>query len=93
MSCIPFRTDGPNGPFVGVFCGPRRRVAPCAFCHKAHTQLCDYPTSKGKTCDRKLCADHRTAVEPGQDYCPEHAKQPSVPTSSLSSQMALLEGK
>lgn len=71
MPCTPYSLNGPNGPITGIICTPKRRVVFCSYCQKPHTHLCDHPTTKGKTCDRKLCADHRTPA--GQsDFCPEH---------------------
>lgn len=88
MPCTPY-------PVNGIICGPRRRMAPCYLCRKAHTHLCDYPTFDEKTCSRKLCGDHRVKGGPGRDYCPAHAKLLPTPDTSPSSQMTLklLEGK
>lgn len=97
MPCEFFQFDTPRGKTSGIICGPRRRMAPCTYCPKAHTHLCDYPTipirqgGAAGPCDRKLCADHRTPGEAGLDYCPEHAKLLPVPDLSPPSQMALWE--
>ena len=45
----------------------------CGFCHaRLHSKLCDYPTGKGKTCDRKMCDRCATSVGEDLDYCPTH---------------------
>lgn len=71
MPCSPFSIETPQGRVTGIICTRRRKV-PCAFCQAPHTHLCDYPMANGKTCDRKLCPQHRTRVSRDRDYCPEH---------------------
>ena len=54
-----------------IVCTGGRKAAPCGFCAKAHTRLCDYPSGKG-TCDAKMCEGHATSVGPDRDFCPKH---------------------
>jgi len=37
--------------------------------------LCDWPTAKGRTCDRALCDAHAMPVGKNKHYCPEHFAQ------------------
>ncbi len=37
--------------------------------------LCDWPTAKGRTCDRALCDAHAQPVGKNKHYCPEHFVQ------------------
>lgn len=84
--CIPF--SGP-GDVTGFICsrgggtrGPRHY---CVTCLRDGTKtpapyLCDYPKGLGlptigKTCDKAMCAEHRTHVGPDCDHCPDHAQE------------------
>lgn len=40
-------------------------VGPCHYCGRPATFLCDFPVGKDRTCDRPICADHRTKVASG----------------------------
>lgn len=55
-----------------IICGPKR-VKACAHCGSISTKLCDYPNGRGKTCDRPICEDCATHVEPDTDLCRNHA--------------------
>lgn len=60
-----------------IVCSRGRRAAPCsvAGCGRPHVALCDYPltgSKVGRTCDRKLCAQHRRVQGPEVDYCEAH---------------------
>jgi hypothetical protein len=61
---------------VVIACSRGQRVASCSVpgCGKPHVALCDWPTKPGKTCDAKLCEQHRHPVGPDADYCPPHHK-------------------
>ena len=39
---------------------------------------CDGQVAPGKTCDRRLCEECRTHVDPNLDYCPDHAPAPTT---------------
>ncbi len=71
---------GEKIPFAGgvmIVCGGRR-TAKCDYCTRPHEALCDHPVirrGKAHTCDRKLCVDHRKAVDKNVDLCPAHATQ------------------
>ena len=61
-----------------------RRAAPCDTpgCGKAHVALCDWPlggAKKGRTCDRKMCADCRVPQGENRDYCRAHAALAEAP--------------
>lgn len=74
---MPCETVKLNGRVVGVYCtrGRGGRVARCAYCRRPHTALCDYqPEADGRTCDKKLCEQHRARQGPDFDYCPDHAR-------------------
>lgn len=46
---------------------------PCYACPAGHVALCDWPMGDGKTCDRKLCRNHRVRQSGHDiDYCVEH---------------------
>jgi hypothetical protein len=67
----------PDGKtFTAFICG-RGRSTPCMQCQRPSTKLCDFPVSKGKTCDAPICDHCTTPVGPDLDYCPKHKdKQP-----------------
>ena len=78
MTCEWVRLPGlPGGAMV---CGPRQRRRNCAVrgCPTPARFQCDFPTGRG-TCDRYLCAAHRSAQGSGIDFCPEHSRQPALP--------------
>ncbi len=66
----------PGGGTV-IVCGPRGRSSPCQVegCSKPHTVLCDGNVGIRKTCDMRLCNDHRAHVGPDRDLCPNHTQQ------------------
>lgn len=78
MRCTTVRmTDG----VTTIVCG-RDRLHKCWVCGRLASWQCDAPVGRkdwsGRvpTCDRWLCADHRTKGERrNTDYCAEHAKQ------------------
>ncbi len=86
MPCILYR----NGNVSGMVCRVRQHVASCQVpgCTRNHVALCDYeltppsgagecPTARRRrTCDLRLCANHRWPV-PGKrdaDLCPAHRR-------------------
>ena len=79
MACTAFRYETQNGPVTGFVCGPRRRVARCAYCTRPHTHLCDFRLATGKDCNKKLCYECRYAAPTGGDFCPDHAPQVQIP--------------
>lgn len=50
----------------------RRSVPKCAYCHRAHTRLCDHEIAGGKTCDRRMCDLHAKRTGSNRDLCQEH---------------------
>lgn len=61
----------------GVACSRGRRGAPCdePGCQRAHVALCDFQLEgdkAGRTCDRKMCREHRHPVGANRDYCTPH---------------------
>ncbi len=76
--CYGFRLQSEGGePIYGhIRMSAGRKPKRCAYCKRAGTQLCDFPTGKGKTCDRPVCTTHATHVD-GQDvdYCQEHREE------------------
>jgi hypothetical protein len=87
MTCETVRLPGGG---VAMVCGPRARPpgsSPGAKgprkcyvpgCPTPAAFQCDFPTGRG-TCDRHVCAAHRSAQGTGVDFCPEHARQPALP--------------
>ena len=75
MACRAMLIDGRRV----IACGPRIRqpLRRCVVCNVPETmasiRLCDAPVGKGKTCDRVVCVEHATHVEPDTDYCGQHA--------------------
>lgn len=45
----------------------------CYVCGKEAAALCDYPS-----CDRPLCAEHRTRIGYNTDVCPEHSNEVDI---------------
>jgi hypothetical protein len=62
-------------------CGGRARPQRCQVpeCTATSVALCDEPVAGGRTCDRRLCRDHRIAVGRNRDRCPDHARQTTLP--------------
>lgn len=52
----------------------------CEFCHRrAGTQLCDYPVSRGKTCDKRICTTCSARPKgKDEDYCPDHRERAGI---------------
>jgi len=78
MPCRPFTHAG----LTGIICTRARKPRQCCECHRPGTYLCDaVVVRRGKqtTCDRPICADHRTTIqvdaETGDsiDLCPRCA--------------------
>ena len=47
----------------------------CSLCGRVADHLCDYPMGDGKTCDARLCVDHRRQMGGDAqdiDFCPAH---------------------
>lgn len=61
----------PNGTSA-IVCGGRHRRHRCSGCGRPATLQCDFPTSKGRTCDKHLC--RLCAVPKGDnvDWCKAH---------------------
>jgi hypothetical protein len=78
MGCDSFRT--PDGG-MAIICSRGRRAPSCQEpgCRQISTALCDFPTTRGKTCDRRMCQAHRTTVGPDRDYCAMHKDQQPLP--------------
>lgn len=77
MTCEHFSIpDGRGGVITGIMCtrgkGPK---APCAFCRRTHTKLCDgkKPGARGrlKACNAKICDHHAVSVGDDVDHCPD----------------------
>lgn len=64
MPCYPFAG--------GVICMGRAQRQRCSECSKDSVALCDFPTRHGKTCDRRMCGEHRHRVGPNVDHCSWH---------------------
>lgn len=73
--CVAVQTEG-GMAFVRLS-GKRKKPAPCDFCGRPHTKLCDAIVNSGnvggakRTCDAKLC-DRCTIKSGQQDFCPIH---------------------
>jgi hypothetical protein len=67
-----------------IVCIRRRRPPKCSVpgCDAPAAFQCDAPAPRRKTgtCDRHLCASHRTPQGPGVDFCPEHAYRSAQPS-------------
>jgi hypothetical protein len=77
MTCETVRLPGLG---VALVCSRGRRPPKCSVrgCGGAAEFQCDAPLGlpgAGTTCDRYLCAEHRTALGPDVDFCPEHARE------------------
>jgi hypothetical protein len=77
MVCETVRLPGGGSAIV---CGRHRRRPKCSApgCSAPSEFQCDAPAPRRKsgTCDRHLCASHRTTPQDGVDFCPEHAAIP-----------------
>ena len=72
MTCEWIRLPGGGDAIV---CRPRPKRRRCCHvrgCTASGSYQCDFPTGKGKTCDRYLCATHRVPQGPGRDFCRDH---------------------
>ena len=68
---MPFIKIGDSWAHINVGRQPRRK---CGFCRERWADLlCDFPTPKGKTCDRPICNKCATSGGENVDYCPDHA--------------------
>lgn len=70
--------DKETGEVIGHAIVCSRAVTPkCEFCRRRDgTQLCDYPTAPGKTCDKRIC--RQCSARPkgkDEDYCPDHRER------------------
>lgn len=70
------------GGGMAMVCGPRQRAPrrKCCVpgCRSRSGFQCDFPTGRGRTCNRYVCDAHRSAQGEGIDFCPEHARQPAL---------------
>lgn len=77
MKCSRFAFRAGTGEVVtGFICGRKDRVKTCVHCGRPPSKLCDFPlkgAKAGKTCDRPVCEQCATHVEPDTDYCMTHA--------------------
>lgn len=71
MPCIEQRI--PGGTAIYCTRGRGGRRAACYACKAPHEALCDWPVGDGKTCDRKLCGQHRARQGGDVDWCMSHA--------------------
>lgn len=70
MSCDPVMLDN---KVMAIVCSRGRRkpgVCSIAKCGIYTKYLCDYPASKGRTCDANLCSRHAVTVGIDRHYCP-----------------------
>jgi len=60
-----------------IVCSRGQRTPHCEICGKPNgIRLCDYPTSKGKTCDRRMCPNCSARPQgKDEDYCPDHRER------------------
>jgi hypothetical protein len=64
----------PEGGFA-ILCGRgQRKPAPCKFCGRPQTKLCDFPVTRHRssTCDAPCCNNHAKSVGLNLDYCLTH---------------------
>lgn len=71
MSCYSLKLE--NGS-AAIICGRGLRAERCRWCTHTGTFQCDWKISKGRTCDKHLCAAHAKEVAPNKHLCPEHQK-------------------
>jgi hypothetical protein len=74
MKCTWINT----GQGVALVCG-RLRVPTCARCGGISRLECDWPISKTRTCDKKLCRACALSGGPNVDFCLDHP----VPVQAL----------
>jgi hypothetical protein len=60
-----------NGGVIACRIGRRPR-ATCDFCTRSSVALCDHTVSATKTCDKRICPQHRRRVGVNVDRCPLH---------------------
>lgn len=70
-----------NGVSMAV-CGRRSR-APAKLCERpgcgyVGTVLCDFPVTRGNTCDTRVCREHARTVGPNVDHCWKHPVQAAL---------------
>ena len=76
MTCHPLKLPG---GVAGFACDRSRRTTKCKACGKhGEPKLCDFVISPAKSCDAKCCSLCARHVGPDIDYCPKHAKEPTV---------------
>lgn len=66
------------GGTSAMICGGRGLGKPpqrCEYCTRGMVALCDEPIGGGRTCDRRMCAAHRSSVGRNRDRCPDHMRQ------------------
>jgi len=65
------------GGSTAIVCSRGRRGAPCAYCGRASSRLCDFPVTKDRgvkgTCDAPLCSSCTTRIAGDGDLCRTHA--------------------
>jgi len=68
------------GGTIARLCGVRARAERCSVsgCKGKVVALCDAPGTGRRTCDRRLCEEHRARVGQNRDHCPEHAGQQTL---------------
>ena len=74
MKCQVVRLPGGE---TAIVCGrgPRPQKCSAPGCGRLSVALCDWPVSDHRTCDKRLCAEHRVKQGPNRDFCPEHASE------------------
>lgn len=77
MAC---RTLIAGDGIFAISCGGRQTAKRCSTpnCTGTQVALCDYPVhraGKDGTCDKSMCATHRTTVGEDRDYCPPHVRR------------------
>jgi hypothetical protein len=68
-----------KGGTAAIVCtrGRRKRPPRCSIrgCGAPAEFQCDAPLGGNATCDRYLCAEHRSPQGNDIDFCPEHARE------------------
>lgn len=72
MLYIAKHTDG-SPIFICGKLGPH-----CSDCLAPAENLCDYPISKNKTCNRKVCHQHSHEIHTNHHYCSAHFQEYSM---------------
>jgi hypothetical protein len=49
----------------------QKRPPKCSWCANVSTKLCDYPVSRGRTCDAPMCDAHAKKQGANLDTCPD----------------------